>query len=146
MTLFDACIEGDLERIHDVIDKGADDWNWGLHGACNGGHLEIVNLMIARGATDWVWGLRYACEGGHLEIVNLMIDKGATDLSYKYLQNKETQLYLLYNGHRRQRLQSIPNIGTLYTELDNWNEHVTKWLVFVTIKDLAGVIAGYVCV
>ena len=75
-----------------------------------------------------------------------MIDKGATYLDRKYLENKETQLYLLYNGHRRQRLQSIPNIGTLYTELDNWNKHVTDWLVTVTIKDLAGVIARYVCV
>jgi hypothetical protein len=28
-----------------LIEKGANDWNWGLRGACEGGHMEIVKFL-----------------------------------------------------------------------------------------------------
>ncbi len=33
-----------------MIEKGANDWNWGLEGACSSGNLEIVELMIQKSA------------------------------------------------------------------------------------------------
>jgi len=41
-------------------------------------HVMVVILMIQKGVNNWNWGLRYACEGGHMEIVELLIQKGAT--------------------------------------------------------------------
>jgi ankyrin repeat protein len=44
-----------------------------------GGHIDIVKMMIDKGANDWNWGLRGACRSGHIEIIKLMIDKGANN-------------------------------------------------------------------
>jgi len=33
-----------------MIEKGANDWNWGLQGACEGGHYELAEWMIEKGA------------------------------------------------------------------------------------------------
>ncbi len=70
----------DINIIMIMIEKGANDWNYGLNGACKGGHLELIDFMIKRGATSWNLGLWGACEGGHLEIAKLMIEKGANAL------------------------------------------------------------------
>jgi hypothetical protein len=35
--------------------------------------------MIEKGANDWNWGLRYACQSGHRKLASLMIKKGATE-------------------------------------------------------------------
>ncbi len=35
-----------------MIEKGANNWNFGLGGACSGGHIDIVRLMIERDATS----------------------------------------------------------------------------------------------
>ncbi len=34
-----------------MIEKGANNWNWGLYGACKGGNESIIKLMIEKGAT-----------------------------------------------------------------------------------------------
>jgi hypothetical protein len=84
-----------LEIVKLMIEKGANDWNWGLRNACYDGHLEIVNLMIEKGANDWNRGLINACQGGHLEIVNLMIEAGEASVSgaNKGANNWNTGLY-----------------------------------------------------
>ena len=33
-----------------MIEKGANDWNYGLWGACMGGNMKIIKLMIEKGA------------------------------------------------------------------------------------------------
>jgi hypothetical protein len=81
--LYDACRDGNLDRVNQMISRGETDWeetdwNWGLIGACWSGHLVLVILMIEHGATDWNRGLYYACQGGHLDLANLMINRGAT--------------------------------------------------------------------
>jgi ankyrin repeat protein len=59
-----------------------------LQGACKGGHMDIVELMIEKGANDWNWGggdlnmsrwsygwdggLIRASESGHYEIIKLL--------------------------------------------------------------------------
>ena len=78
MTLYEACKEGNIEKVNDLIKQNANDWNSGLCGACIGGHLYLANLMINKGANNGLYG---ACYGGHLELVNLMINKGATKIN-----------------------------------------------------------------
>jgi len=51
----------------------------GLYFACQGGNMDIVNMMIQKGANDWNWGLWQACKDGHLDFVNTLIQKGADD-------------------------------------------------------------------
>ena len=47
-----------------------------------GGNIEIVNLMIQKGADNWSFGLGEACWKGNVEIVNLLIQKGATSCGW----------------------------------------------------------------
>ena len=47
--------------------------------AAKGGYMEIIQLMIDKGANNWNKGLHVACKEGHLEIAKLMIDRGATN-------------------------------------------------------------------
>ena len=60
-----------------MIEKGANNWNWGLHAACRNNHPNIVQLMIEKGADDWNEGLCAACRNNHPNIIQLMIEKGA---------------------------------------------------------------------
>ena len=62
-----------------ILVKGANYYNWGLHGACLGGHKDLAELMMAKGAKDYNEGLQRACEEGHQELIELMIAKGAED-------------------------------------------------------------------
>ena len=78
--IFDfACINGHIDIVNLMIEKGANDWNGSLFNACWNGHIDIVNLMIDKGANDWNGGLYHACYRGNIDIVNLMIEKGAND-------------------------------------------------------------------
>ena len=46
-----------IKDISIIFDEGA--WNLGLFGACDGGeakHRELARLMIDKGANDWNWG------------------------------------------------------------------------------------------
>ena len=36
-----------------MIEKGANDFNYGLIEAYSNGHIEIVKLMIEKGANNW---------------------------------------------------------------------------------------------
>jgi ankyrin repeat protein len=76
--LWNACYGDHIEIVWLMIEKGAYDWNYGLLGACQSGHIELVQLMIEKGADDWNGGLMNACFGGHVELIRLMIEKGAT--------------------------------------------------------------------
>ena len=41
-----------------MIQKGANNWNRGLHDACRSGYVELVEMMIQKGANNWNRGLR----------------------------------------------------------------------------------------
>ncbi len=49
------------ELVELMLQKGANNWNFGLYGACRGGHKELAELMIQKGANDWNRGLSGAC-------------------------------------------------------------------------------------
>jgi hypothetical protein len=80
--LYEGCKTGDMNLVLQMIERGADDWNWGLNGACIGGHMKIIKFMIEKGAICWNWGLGGACQGGNMKIVKLMIKKGANDWNW----------------------------------------------------------------
>ena len=44
--------------------------------------IDIVQLMINKGANDWNWGLIGACQEENMDIVQLMINNGATECTY----------------------------------------------------------------
>ena len=74
-----ACAGGHPDLAKFMIEKGANDWNGGLYHACRDEQLGLVKFMIEKGATNWDRGLSGACRGGHLELVKLFIEKGAAD-------------------------------------------------------------------
>ena len=43
--------------FNSLINRGANDWTWGLYDACLGGHASLVDLLIKYGANDWNLGL-----------------------------------------------------------------------------------------
>ena len=87
-----SCSVGNRDLVNLMIERSANNWNYGLNGACFGGHLDIANFMIDRGADNWNDGLKYACEGGHLDLAMLMIERGANYWNYLY--------YACRGGHR----------------------------------------------
>jgi len=74
-----ACVGGHRDVAEIMIQHGANVWNDGLHGACRGGHRVLAELMIQHGANDWDAGLHGACFGGHRDLADLMIQNGAND-------------------------------------------------------------------
>ncbi len=49
-SLYEPCLINSKYWINYFIEKGANDWNYGLRGACLGGNLDIVNTLIEKGA------------------------------------------------------------------------------------------------
>ena len=80
--LYNVCETGSLWGAHNMIQRGANDWDAGLHGACFGGHRDVAELMIQNGANAWNGGLWRACCGGHRGLAELMIQKGANDWNW----------------------------------------------------------------
>jgi hypothetical protein len=74
--------KGRIDLVDFFIEKGADDWNWGMRGAARGGHKELVDFFIEKGANDWDWGMYGAAEGGHKELVDFFIEKGANNWNW----------------------------------------------------------------
>ena len=66
-----------------MIEKGANDWDYGLKGACLGGHIDLVLFMIERGAEYWEFGIKNARKGGHNDLVLFMIEKYTTEYRAK---------------------------------------------------------------
>ena len=50
-----ACLENNIENVKLALDHV--DINCGLIGACKGGHKDLALLMIEKGANDWNYGL-----------------------------------------------------------------------------------------
>jgi hypothetical protein len=67
--------EGHKDLAQLFIDKGADDWGYGLYGASRGGHKDLVLFLIDKGANLWNWGLAGASEGGHRELIQFFQNK-----------------------------------------------------------------------
>ena len=89
VDIFDAVKHGDLQKMCDLIENGADieekdiDQRTLLHYACFWGKIEIVRYLVENGADieskdiDQATPLYHACSVGNLPIVQYLIEKGA---------------------------------------------------------------------
>lgn len=44
--MFEACRDGDIEKVNELMEKRTTEWMTGLCCACENGHLEIVRLIM----------------------------------------------------------------------------------------------------
>ena len=74
-----------------MISKGANEWNYGLHGPYRCGHVKLAELMISKDANEWNYGLYAAYLAVHSEFVKSLIDNGGSNwnkLSKSFLNNR----------------------------------------------------------
>ena len=81
MDFCNACYDGHIDIVKLLIEKGANDLNWGLYNACYNGHIDIVKLLIEKGADDLNLGLSNACYNNQIEIIALLLNY-TDDTSY----------------------------------------------------------------
>ncbi|PLC62302.1 hypothetical protein B7L68_07655 [Thermoproteus sp. CP80] len=84
-----ATYKGDVRRVKELLEKGADpnaqdeDGSTPLHAAAFGGHVDVVRLLLEQGANPnakdkhGFTPLHDAAYGGHVGIVKLLLEHGA---------------------------------------------------------------------
>ncbi len=90
--LFGAAVAGDLERVKELIEQGANkdardnraSKGTSLHWAAHRGHLSVVKYLVEQGANinarssgQQGTPLHYAAHGGHLPVVQYLVGQGA---------------------------------------------------------------------
>jgi ankyrin repeat protein len=97
-ALWAACLNGHLDIVQLLVDRGALDLDFALMAASRGGHLEIIQYLIAKGADinarekEGFYGttLQAASLGGHSKVVRFLCEQGAED--HRYYGHYETAL------------------------------------------------------
>lgn len=67
-------ISNNINIIRLLMDKGADNFDFGLYYACRNGNIQVVRLMIQKGAKNLNDGMNIALKRGHINIVKFMIE------------------------------------------------------------------------
>lgn len=109
-SLVEASEKGDLNKIQQLLDSGADpnveDYanHTALYYAAEKGHFNIVKLLLEKGAkVDHKSGdsaLLWACHYGHVDIVKLLIENGA-DVNAKRSMDDSTPLsFAVHRNHK----------------------------------------------
>ena len=101
VQLIDACKDGDLKQVKELIEKGVnvhtyDDY--ALMYASQYGHLDLVKYLIEQGADINArndFALRYASQYGHLDVVKYLIEQGA----YIHAIEDATLRVAIIHGH-----------------------------------------------
>lgn len=78
-----ACYGGSLELVKLVFENTnflKCHFDNGMACACFSGHFHIIQYMIEKGANNWNFGLKYACKGKNFEIAKFMIKCGAMNI------------------------------------------------------------------
>lgn len=75
VKLYDACKEGDLDKVMECEINGANDWNYALWNAARAGHFHIFKKYAMFG-TCWDLILSGAAHGGHVPIIQYCVDQG----------------------------------------------------------------------
>jgi ankyrin repeat protein len=113
MDIFEACEQGDLEKVKKMVTKTPslvfmkeDRYGWTpLHYASRDGHLAIVEFLVYKGAV--VKAMEYlgftplllACSSGKLTVVKFLVWKEG-DVNVKDQQKEDTPLYFAcITGH-----------------------------------------------
>ena len=71
-----ACQRGNMDVIHWLIQKGANDWTDGLNSACCCGQVEVAKLMLEKGGRLQSYGVHNARYYGYDDIIELLIEWG----------------------------------------------------------------------
>jgi hypothetical protein len=69
-----------------------------LYSAARGGDLDVCKWLVEKGASEFDWALHgAAAEGGHLDVCKWLVEKGARDFdrALRYAQSREVKDYLL---------------------------------------------------
>ena len=74
--LYNAAGAGDERLVRQMLDRGANNFNWAMAYAARNGHLSIVQLMLDQGANDYNRAIFDTARNGHLSIVELITEKG----------------------------------------------------------------------
>jgi len=79
--LVGACCSGSLGIVKMLVESckiSAYGLNKSMAHAAGNGYLNVVEYLVEKGSNDWNWGLSCACFGRHKKIMMMMIKKGAT--------------------------------------------------------------------
>jgi hypothetical protein len=76
-----AAKDGDKQLIDQLIQQGADNFDWMAFAAAEGGHQQLVDEMIQRGAKDLNGIATEAAHAGHIQIIEQMLALGANDFN-----------------------------------------------------------------
>lgn len=61
-----------MDKIHEMISKGASDFEMCMRLAASNGHLEIVKLMVSKGVVNFYYSRVVARMNGHYQIVDFL--------------------------------------------------------------------------
>jgi len=99
--LFEACRNGDLERVKRLVESGFDpkaNDNLPIQWASAKGHLEVVKYLVGLGCdpkTHNNWAIQSASENGHLEVVKYLVSLGCDPQA----DDNRTIKWASYYGH-----------------------------------------------
>src|SRR5437868_6260091 len=73
---------GDKDLVDLFIEKGVNNWDYGMFGAAKGGHKDLVDFFIEKGARKWNFSMKGAAKGGNKELIDFFINKGANNWNW----------------------------------------------------------------
>ena len=86
-TLFNAARTGNKRLVRQMLDQGANHFDWAMCETAADGYLNIVRLLLDHGASDYNEAILCAATNGHLNVVKLMIEKGADNFVVFHCQS-----------------------------------------------------------
>ena len=119
-----ACVEGDLEQVQRLIDKGAnveakDDNEWtALAFACCKGHESIARLLIDKGAIIEAMSIELAAQTGHAALVELLVRAGV-DINDNREEGGSTALIVASGEGHVDVVDCLLSLGA-DTEVKDW--------------------------
>ena len=115
-----ACENGDLEKVKEYIEKGADIHTQNddaLRSAASGGHISIVKYLIEKGVNIHAkddFALIAAAQKGHFEVVKYLVEHGA-DI---HAEDDEALRNATINGHLKVVKYLIEKGANIHAEKD----------------------------
>lgn len=104
MSLNQACREGDINKVKELLKNGADprdDNHWPIRSACYYDKAKIVEILLQDGRADPTvcenWAIRIASLHGFTDVLKLLLDDGRADPADKNF----AIVYACRNGHTK---------------------------------------------